>query len=297
MPREAIRPRRGGIRRRVRELAAGAALPFALQAIYLICLPLAARGGVGDQTSFGYAYLMGSAVVAVAASSLGLVTSVPMTRVGVAAGGSPATSMPRRGLRSSRSAPQPGSSPIAGAARRARPGRGLQRRGRGRSGCSSSRWRPGWSLGWRLGDLPARLRRRPRRPATADRPRRGRGPRAGRDRRRGARRALGPRTALAVTNALALSWLLRPARRASRRPSASSRSRPGRWPRSWSPRTGSRRLVLDRGAAAAASDRPLRAGLVAAATARARRGVDATSGSSRERPGGDRRAHVERPED
>jgi hypothetical protein len=83
MPRQAIRPRRGGMRRRVRELLAGAALPFALQAIYLICLPLAARGGVGDQTSFGYAYLMGSAVVAVAASSLGLVTSVPLTRAGI----------------------------------------------------------------------------------------------------------------------------------------------------------------------------------------------------------------------
>ena len=33
----------------LRELLAGAALPFALQAIYLICLPIAARGGVGDR--------------------------------------------------------------------------------------------------------------------------------------------------------------------------------------------------------------------------------------------------------
>ena len=57
--------------------------PFALQAIYLVCLPLAARGGVGDVTSFGYAYLIGAAVVAVAASSLGLVTSVPLTRAGI----------------------------------------------------------------------------------------------------------------------------------------------------------------------------------------------------------------------
>ena len=83
MPREAIRPRRGGLRRRLRELLAGAALPFALQAIYLICLPIASRGGVGDVTSFGYAYLVGSAVVSVTASSLGLVTSVPLTRAGV----------------------------------------------------------------------------------------------------------------------------------------------------------------------------------------------------------------------
>jgi len=83
VPRESIRPRRGGTRRRLRELLAGVALPFALQAIYLICLPLASRGGVGDVTSFGYAYLIGSAVVAVSASSLGLVTSVPLTRSGI----------------------------------------------------------------------------------------------------------------------------------------------------------------------------------------------------------------------
>jgi hypothetical protein len=83
MPAGAIRPRRGGTRRRLRELLAGAALPFSLQAIYLVCLPIAARGGVGDVTSLGYAYLIGAAIVAVAASSLGLVTSVPLTRSGI----------------------------------------------------------------------------------------------------------------------------------------------------------------------------------------------------------------------
>ena len=36
----------------------GLALPFALQAIYLVCLPLAAHEGVGSVTSFGYAYLL-----------------------------------------------------------------------------------------------------------------------------------------------------------------------------------------------------------------------------------------------
>ncbi|MEP6893445.1 MAG: hypothetical protein ABI927_06650, partial [Gaiellaceae bacterium] len=56
---------------------------LALQAIYLICLPLAARVGVGATTSFGYAYLLTSAIVAVTASSLGLVTSVPLTRAGL----------------------------------------------------------------------------------------------------------------------------------------------------------------------------------------------------------------------
>ena len=38
-------------------------------------------------TSFGYAYLIATAVVAATASSLGLVTSVPLTRVGLVRGG------------------------------------------------------------------------------------------------------------------------------------------------------------------------------------------------------------------
>ena len=83
MPGTAVRPRRSGTGRRLRELLAGAALPFALQAVYLVCLPIAARGAVGDVTSLGYAYLVGAGVVAVAASSLGLVTSVPLTRAGI----------------------------------------------------------------------------------------------------------------------------------------------------------------------------------------------------------------------
>jgi hypothetical protein len=67
----------------MRELGAGVSFPLALQAIYLICLPLAAHEGVGSVTSLSYAYLIGSAVVAVTASSLGLVTSVPLTRAGL----------------------------------------------------------------------------------------------------------------------------------------------------------------------------------------------------------------------
>ena len=61
-------------------MARGVSLPLALQAIYVVSLPLAAREGVGAVTSFGFAYLAASAVVAVTASSLGLVTSVPLTR-------------------------------------------------------------------------------------------------------------------------------------------------------------------------------------------------------------------------
>ena len=67
----------------MRELGAAVALPLALQAIYVICLPLAGREGTGAVTSFGYAYLIASAIVVVTASSLGLVTSVPLTRLGL----------------------------------------------------------------------------------------------------------------------------------------------------------------------------------------------------------------------
>ena len=70
-----------GSGRRLLELGSGAALPFALQAIYLVCLPIAAREGVGSVTSFGYAYLIAAAVVGISASSLGLVTAVPLTRL------------------------------------------------------------------------------------------------------------------------------------------------------------------------------------------------------------------------
>jgi hypothetical protein len=83
MPAEAVRPGGLSFGSRMRELGAAVALPLALQAIYLICLPLAGREGTGAVTSFGYAYLIASAIVAVTASSLGLVTSVPLTRVGL----------------------------------------------------------------------------------------------------------------------------------------------------------------------------------------------------------------------
>lgn len=83
MPARAIRPAAVSFRARVAEIGRGVALPFALQGIYLICVPLAGRVGVGAVTSFGYAYLIASAVVAVTGSSLGLVTSVPLTRGGL----------------------------------------------------------------------------------------------------------------------------------------------------------------------------------------------------------------------
>jgi hypothetical protein len=83
MPAQAMRPATLSFRGRLAELGSGLALPFALQGIYLICVPLAGREGVGAVTSFGYAFLIASAVVAVTGSSLGLVTSVPLTRAGL----------------------------------------------------------------------------------------------------------------------------------------------------------------------------------------------------------------------
>ena len=83
MPRGAMRPSGAPLGQRLVVAAQSVALPLALQAVYLVCLPFAAREGVGAVTSFGYAYLAASAVVAVTASSLGLVTSVPLARIGL----------------------------------------------------------------------------------------------------------------------------------------------------------------------------------------------------------------------
>ncbi len=83
MPRSAARPARGGPHLRLGELAIGCAFPLAMQIVYVICLPLASHEGVGAATSFSYAYLIGSAVVAVTASSLGLVTSVTLSRANI----------------------------------------------------------------------------------------------------------------------------------------------------------------------------------------------------------------------
>ena len=58
----------------------GIALPLTLQLLYVVCLAFAGRQGTGAATSFVYAYLAASALVAVTAGSLGLVTSVPLTR-------------------------------------------------------------------------------------------------------------------------------------------------------------------------------------------------------------------------
>ncbi len=83
MPAEAARPSQYSFRSRAAEIANCVSLPLAMQFIYLICLALAARQGVGAQTSFNYAYLIAAAIVTVTGSSLSLVTSVPLTRIGL----------------------------------------------------------------------------------------------------------------------------------------------------------------------------------------------------------------------
>lgn len=65
---------------RLAELARAAALPIALQAFFVICLRFASDLGTGAVTSLTYAYFVAAALVAVTASSLGMVTSVPLTR-------------------------------------------------------------------------------------------------------------------------------------------------------------------------------------------------------------------------
>jgi hypothetical protein len=72
-----------GLGGRLLELWRGVALALVLQVLYVVCLRFAAELDVGDVTSFSYAYLIGAALVAVTASSLSLVSSVPLTRIGL----------------------------------------------------------------------------------------------------------------------------------------------------------------------------------------------------------------------
>jgi hypothetical protein len=66
--------------RRLRELAEGVALPFALQGLYLIGYRFATGLGPGQPTTFSYAYLIAALLVAVTATSVALVSSVPLAR-------------------------------------------------------------------------------------------------------------------------------------------------------------------------------------------------------------------------
>ena len=165
MPAGAARADVRGSGRRLVELGSGAALPFALQATYLVCLPIAAQEGVGSVTSFSYAYLIAAAVVGISASSVGLVTAVPLTRLGLE---------PRRVARHVEASSWPallvvaataGIFAVAGARdRSARARQCLRRRRR----CPDRAARRGdgavhGRLGRAVGHVPARLRRRARR--------------------------------------------------------------------------------------------------------------------------------------
>src|SRR5215213_8869076 len=78
------RPRVAGVGRRLSWLAVGVALPFALQGIYVIANRFALGLSTGDATTLSYAYLVAAALVAVTASSIALISSVPLTREGLA---------------------------------------------------------------------------------------------------------------------------------------------------------------------------------------------------------------------
>jgi hypothetical protein len=86
MPATAVRPVGLPLSSRLGVFAAAAALPIALQLLYVVCLPFAGRLGVGAVTSFGYAYLAAATLVSVTAFSIGLVSSVPLTRAGLGPG-------------------------------------------------------------------------------------------------------------------------------------------------------------------------------------------------------------------
>jgi hypothetical protein len=73
------RPGRG-VGGRLLELAQGVALPFALQGMYVIAYRFASGLGAGRPTTFSYAYLIASLLVAVTATSIALVSSVPLAR-------------------------------------------------------------------------------------------------------------------------------------------------------------------------------------------------------------------------
>jgi hypothetical protein len=83
--RAAVRPTGPSLRSRLGIFATAAALPIALQLLYVVCLPFAGRVEPGAVTSFGYAYLAAASFVSITAFSIGLVSSVPLTRSGLGA--------------------------------------------------------------------------------------------------------------------------------------------------------------------------------------------------------------------
>jgi O-antigen/teichoic acid export membrane protein len=71
------------LRRRLWRLLYGAAIPLAVQGIYVIGLRFAAGTGTGNVTSLSYAYLLAAMFVSATAFSLSLIAAAPLTRRGV----------------------------------------------------------------------------------------------------------------------------------------------------------------------------------------------------------------------
>lgn len=75
----------GGIGRRLAALAEAAAVPVALQGLYLIALRGASGLGVGAVTSLSYAYFFSAVLVAATATSLSIISTADLTRRGLRA--------------------------------------------------------------------------------------------------------------------------------------------------------------------------------------------------------------------
>jgi O-antigen/teichoic acid export membrane protein len=67
---------------RLLELGEGVALPIALQGLYVVAYRFASGLGSGRATTFSYAYLIAAFLVAVTATSIALVSTVPLAREG-----------------------------------------------------------------------------------------------------------------------------------------------------------------------------------------------------------------------
>jgi len=67
---------------RLLELGEGIALPIALQGLYVVAYRFASGLGAGRATTFSYAYLIAAFLVAVTATSIALVATVPLAREG-----------------------------------------------------------------------------------------------------------------------------------------------------------------------------------------------------------------------
>jgi peptidoglycan biosynthesis protein MviN/MurJ (putative lipid II flippase) len=78
-----LRPR--GLAAALGRMAEAAAVPVALQGLYLIALRLAAELGVGSVTSLSYAYFFAAVMVAATATSIAAISAAPLTRRGVEA--------------------------------------------------------------------------------------------------------------------------------------------------------------------------------------------------------------------